>query len=85
VTVLEFVAAVVQVRLVVAFSVGSWVRTSRRNKDVGGDPWSRHLDACAVDAYPDDPADRERAARECKRVGLVLVDEGDHWHLQPAG
>jgi len=72
-------------RLVVAFSVTSWGRTWKRNRGVGGRGDTEHVGWRAVDVVPDDPSLRPLAEEWCGRLGLVLVDEGDHWHLQPAG
>lgn len=97
--VIEFVQAVLTVALYVPISVESWGRTPEHNADVGGlptaarpDELSYHLTWTAVDAFCvsrkrhaiEAPKWKKRAVKACKRVGLQLVDEGDHWHIEPA-
>ena len=70
------------VRAVHLFSVTSWGRTPWRNKAVGGVSSSRHLDWLAVDLVEDPRTNRPRLIRDLRLVGLVVVDEKDHLHVQ---
>jgi len=58
----------------------SWWRTRYQNALVGGHPSSQHLTGLAIDLLSDVPGDRFASA--ARLVGLVPVDEGDHWHVQ---
>jgi uncharacterized protein YcbK (DUF882 family) len=82
-TALEFAARVLQLAVAVRLSVTSWIRSPRRNQQVGGVAGSRHLDGCAVDVVLDDPADRPALQRLADRLGLRVLDEADHLHLEP--
>lgn len=57
-------------------------RTEKHNKDVGGVPYSAHRFWLAQDLVYDGPAppDGDIIAQ---RLGLKLIREGDHDHLQP--
>jgi hypothetical protein len=70
------------VRAVHLFSVTSWGRTPWRNKAVGGMAGSKHLDWLAVDLVPDPSTNRHRLFVDLREVGLVVIDEGDHFHVQ---
>lgn len=83
-TVVGFVMRVYGLAVVVPGSVTSWGRSLKRNAAVGGDPFSGHLFWLGVDYVADDPRQLERARTYCRLVGLVLVVEKDHWHLEPA-
>lgn len=61
----------------------SYIRTPQRNAEVGGAPESQHLIGTALDVT----GPTERFADFARQLGLVVVDEGSHVHLQlfPAG
>jgi hypothetical protein len=60
-------------------TITSYQRTIRHNAEVGGVEASQHLLATAWDvAGPDQNVYAARA----RDVGLVVVDEGDHVHVQ---
>lgn len=63
----------------------SWWRSRYQNAVVGGAATSQHLTGLAVDVVPDLGGDK--LAAWARQLGLVPVDEGDHWHIQrfPAG
>lgn len=64
----------------------SWWRSPDWNRNVGGNAFSQHLGALALDIGG--TRDQLRGAVDAARsVGLVAVDEGDHVHVQllPAG
>jgi len=60
-------------------SVSSWWRDRRTNQIHGGEEFSQHLLALAIDLEVEDP---DRLVRELMREGLVVIDEGDHIHAQ---
>jgi hypothetical protein len=65
-------------------SLTSWWRDPISNQRVGGHPQSQHRLALAMDfAAPD----AGRLVAALRRSGLVVIDEGDHVHVQlyPAG
>lgn len=68
------------------FSVTSWFRTEKRNKQVGGKPTSKHLSGLAVDAVLDDLKDKERFLIKIRELGLHFLDEYAsgkmHVHIQ---
>jgi hypothetical protein len=74
-------------------SVTSGRRSISHNARVGGSNNSRHLLNMAVDVVLDDPKDSimiknvvysmvEAFINECKRQGLIAINEGDHIHVQ---
>ena len=67
-------------------SITSWLRTPARNRIVGGVHNSRHLDALAMDVAPDPGGfvlSREARYEIAAGLGVRLIIEGDHDHLQP--
>lgn len=67
-----------------AGSVTSWGRTSQHNTLVGGVPQSAHRFWLAADVVYDDPPPVQKRQEIADRLGLRLVVEADHDHLQPA-
>jgi len=63
-------------------SITSWGRTAKRNKAVGGVAESAHLLWIAADVVYDTPLDQAHRIALASRLGLKLIDEGDHDHLQ---
>jgi hypothetical protein len=81
----EFLSALIVFTIRTHASVTSYGRTSQHNADVGGVPQSAHMYWVAADVVYDGAVPIEYR-RECaQRLGLNLIDEGDHDHLQPAG
>lgn len=70
---------------VYGLSVTSWGRTEKRNAEVGGVPNSWHLRFLGVDVVPDDPIVFEPLQHLADQLGLELIAEGDHWHIEPKG
>ena len=64
-------------------SVTSWGRTPNHNKTVGGVTDSAHLLWIAADVVYDMPGDVPWHDALAARVGLMIVHEGDHDHVQP--
>ena len=64
-------------------SVTSWLRTAHRNRLVDGVPHSAHLVGLAVDVIYDQGLAPEERREWAERLGLKLIAEGDHDHLQP--
>jgi hypothetical protein len=85
VTVGDFAERLVLVALVVPCSVTSWGRSAKHNAapDVAGHPDSWHRLWLGADVVLDSPADEKSFARQCARLGLRVLDEGDHFHVQP--
>jgi hypothetical protein len=64
-------------------SVTSWIRTTRHNAVERGVPHSAHLIGLAVDVVYDEPVSEPDAQATARDLGLLLIREGDHDHLQP--
>lgn len=65
--------------------VTSGLRTPERNAQVGGVPNSYHLTGQARDiAPPSTPQAAQQVRQYAAQHGLEIIDEGDHWHLEPA-
>jgi len=62
----------------------SWYRNEADNYRVGGHNDSQHLIGAAVDLHAGTPG---KLIEELTRRGFIVVDEGDHIHVQawPAG
>lgn len=63
-------------------SVTSYGRTPKHNHAVGGVAASAHLLWLAADVVYDPGTDRATRGPLAERVGLVLIIEDDHDHLQ---
>lgn len=67
-------------------SVTSWLRTPERNKEVGGVPTSLHQLGLAADVgwlENEDPPESNIRVTLGRRLGLKVIVEEDHDHLQP--
>lgn len=63
-------------------SVTSWWRSHKRNKAVGGKDDSRHLVGLAVDIVLDEGQDAVAFVKLAVALGLEVLAEGDHYHVQ---
>lgn len=63
-------------------SITSWYRTPKRNERVGGHPNSRHLVWLGADVAYDEPIPPLTRRKMATTLGLKLVIEGDHDHIQ---
>jgi hypothetical protein len=88
----EFAEAAAQYCLMMDGSVTSWGRTTKRNTAVGGAKMSGHRFFRGLDVVYDDPtmlqADHPTYPDGvriiiARRLGLKLIPERDHDHLQP--
>lgn len=61
----------------------SGIRTPRGNKHVKGVTYSAHLVGLGADVVYFERPPLEHAKRWAQQLGLKLVREGDHDHLQP--
>lgn len=66
-------------------SVTSWFRTPEHNAKVGGHPQSKHMQGLGMDITYDGRPFYDAAVRShfANRLGLSMLDEKDHDHLQP--
>ena len=79
----EFFSALRAYRAYFHASVTSFGRTKQRNADVGGVTYSAHLFDLAADVvYDREPGAEERRAIG-RGLGLIVVIEDDHDHLEP--
>jgi hypothetical protein len=82
-----FAAALMAYCMATSASVTSWGRTRSHNVAVGSTtPDSAHLIWTGADVVYDYPAEPAGSVREslAHRLGLMLIHEGDHDHVQPA-
>lgn len=84
-TFVEFCLTVRTLGRIHGLSVMSWGRTVEHNRRVGGIPNSWHLDWLAVDVVLEDPRAFDAVKADAERLGLDVVCEADHVHLEPAG
>lgn len=87
-TPVEFASAAMAYCAATGGSVTSWGRTVKHNTKVGGVADSGHVLWIAVDVVYDAngmPPPGGSTAREtlAARLGLMLIHEGDHDHVQP--
>jgi peptidase M15-like protein len=78
-----FAVAVITYRLRTGASVTSWGRTGAHNKRVGGVENSLHMVDLAVDVVYDILPELALAVQIATELGLKLIREPTHDHLQP--
>lgn len=64
-------------------SISSYGRTPKHNAKVGGVSQSAHQFWLGADVLYDAPVDAELARDTGRRLGLKVIRESDHDHLQP--
>lgn len=64
------------------FSVVSWGRSEKRNRDVGGNVNSLHRLFLAVDVVLEEGESVAVLALSCTRIGLELIEEPESIHIQ---
>ena len=82
-TVGEFRTLICQLADVVALSETSGLRSVKRNAAIGGMPLSAHLIGLAVDVILDEPARVSELTAFAAKMGLIVLDDGDHVHIEP--
>ena len=80
----DFILTCITLKTKFEYSVTSWIRSSRRNHEVGGKSNSYHLVGLGIDVVLDIPIHKDSFIKEARRLGLDAIDEGDHVHLEPA-
>lgn len=78
----NFAAMIITLALRHRFSITSWGRTVKRNRDVGGHDNSRHLLWLAVDCVFDDMGGYDAFLDDAIRMGLVVILENKDVHIQ---
>ena len=84
-TIAEFAESVARYGMLTGASVTSWGRTTEHNLNVGGVTYSSHRFWLGCDLVYDEPTLLSMTARmeTARRLGLRVIIEGDHDHLQP--
>lgn len=67
-----------------AFRETSGYRSAQSNRDVGGVPGSAHQFWLGVDVVLDPETDTPAFVKAARQLGLFVLVEIDHVHLQPA-
>ena len=80
----EFVEAALTFCELTGGSVTSWKRTIVHNKVVGGVPNSAHLYGLGLDVVYDTAQPLTATMERAYRLGLKVIREADHDHLQPS-
>ena len=80
---LSFFLSVIFISYKYRGSVSSWGRTAKHNKEVGGVEGSIHLLWLGVDVVLDEMKKSLEFEKDCDKLGMVALFEGDHYHLQP--
>lgn len=84
-TIGEFAELAVRLRALFRLSATSWGRCIEHNDQVGGVKHSAHLLDLAVDLVPVREGEVLRVMEMGLRLGLLVIPEGDHYHVQPHG
>lgn len=84
-TYVEFCIAIAQLAAMSRFRVTSWWRDPVSNTQVGGVEDSWHMLGMACDVKPVTVLDSERIKKFAPRIGLEVIDETTHLHIEPLG
>ena len=85
-TYLEFCMAVAQLNNLVSFRVTSWWRSPASNRSLPGSArWSWHQVGMAVDVVLDERKNLQLLNNMAEKLGLELIDEDSHFHIEPKG
>ncbi len=79
---IKFIDNVIMLCLKFNLSVTSWFRTDKRNKMVGGVDNSLHRFCLAIDVVPDDWGVMNELKMIATQLGIEVIDEKDHIHLE---
>lgn len=79
----EFAEAAFSYCVLTGANVTSWIRTPRHNLREKGVAHSAHLVGLGLDVTYDIPVDLAERRAWASRLGLRLLAEEDHDHLQP--
>lgn len=80
----DFWEAVFTFCLALGGSTTSGIRSEKHNAAVGGVPHSAHRFGLAADVVYDALVDHQRAVDFAASLGLWLLRESDHDHVQPS-
>ena len=79
----EFLDAMMQLASRHCFRETSGYRSRVSNANVGGKLFSAHQYWLGRDIILEPGESLEETKESARRLGLFLIDEGDHFHLQP--
>ncbi len=83
-TPIEFLLALMQLYSKFPFSETGGQRTVQRNLDVDGTANSPHLHWVGRDVIFEKKPTRSELVETARRIGLTIIPERDHHHIQPA-
>lgn len=78
----QFFGALQRAHYQIPVQVTSYWRSKGKNESVGGAGASQHLIGTAMDLVYPNAAAKRAAIANMKAMRLVVVDEGDHVHVQ---
>lgn len=79
----EFCVAIAQLSALSRFRVTSWWRSPVSNAKVGGVEDSWHIFGMACDVVAETVLDMERIKKLAPKLGLEVIDETTHLHIEP--
>lgn len=82
-TINQFISLILALRMRFSFSVTSWGRTAAHNMAVGGVLDSFHLLWLGMDVVLDPGEIVAEFIKAAKRLGLQVIPEQDHLHIEP--
>jgi len=83
--IMGFIMRTLTLRIKYQFSVTSWGRTVKHNKDVGGVDGSDHVLWLGLDTILEPMEKNIDFEKDCDRLDLIALFEKDHYHLRPKG